>query len=255
MIGTTLGHYEILRKVGSGGMGDVYAARDTKLDREVALKILPPEVATDVERRKRFEREAKAAAKLSHPGIVTLHSVEEQGGEVFITMELVEGQPLAELTAKGPLDLDQMLDLARQIADAVATAHEHGITHRDLKPQNVVVTPDGVAKVLDFGLAKFTEEKADPATTHMATASVTTGDGRILGTPAYMSPEQAEGKPVDHRTDVFSLGVVFYEMATGRRPFEGDSAMSMCSRTRRRASASCGPSCRRGWRESSIAVW
>ena len=230
MVGTTLGHYRIVRKLGSGGMGDVYVGLDEKLGREVALKVLPAEFARDPERRSRFEREARAAAALNHPSIVTIHSVEEAGGEIFITMELVEGETLASLLSAGPLALGRVLDIGVPLVEAMAAAHERGIVHRDLKPQNVIVTRDGVAKILDFGLAKFARAGADDGvSSDMPTASLTTSVGHILGTPAYMSPEQAEGKGVDQRTDIFSFGIVLYEMAAGQRPFQGDSAMGIIS--------------------------
>ena len=230
MVGTTLGHYRIVRKLGSGGMGDVYVGLDGKLGREVALKVLPAEFARDPERRSRFEREARAAAALNHPSIVTIHSVEEAGGEIFITMELVEGETLASLLSAGPLALGRVLDIGVPLVEAMAAAHERGIVHRDLKPQNVIVTRDGVAKILDFGLAKFARAGAeDGVSSDMPTASLTTSVGHILGTPAYMSPEQAEGKGVDQRTDIFSFGIVLYEMAAGQRPFQGDSAMGIIS--------------------------
>ena len=231
MIGSKIAHYEIGRKLGSGGMGDVFAARDTKLGREVALKVLPPDVAGDAERRQRFEREACAAAALNHPNIVTIHSVEEEDGECFLTMELVEGTPLADRIPSQGMPVEELLRVAASLTDAVATAHEAGIIHRDLKPANVMITTDGVVKVLDFGLAKLAPIR-EALAENMATVTagaITTGEGRVLGTPAYMSPEQAEGKKLDARTDVFSLGVVFYEMAVGKRPFGGDSTMSTIS--------------------------
>jgi eukaryotic-like serine/threonine-protein kinase len=230
LIGTTLGHYEIAREIGSGGMGVVYAARDTKLDRWVALKLLPPDLAEDPERRSRFEREARAAARLSHPQIVTLHSVEESDGTLFIDMELVDGTSLSELIATSVhgLPILQVLELGASIAEAVAEAHENGVIHRDLKPANILVTREGTAKVLDFGLAKIA--RSGPLTGPHPTNETQSVDGQVHGTPAYMSPEQAAGKSVDHRTDVFSLGIVLYEMATGRRPFTGDSTLSILSK-------------------------
>ena len=197
MIGTTLGHYRIVRHIGSGGMGEVYAAEDTKLGRQVALKVLPPRVADDPERRQRFEREARAAAALNHPGIVTLHSVDQAGDVVFLTMELVDGRALSNLVPKGGLPLERLLKIAIPLADAVAAAHQRGITHRDLKPANVMITTDDRVKVLDFGLAKLREEAGQPAIAATAATREVTGEGRILGTVAYMSPEQAEGKPAD----------------------------------------------------------
>jgi serine/threonine protein kinase len=224
--GTRLAHYEILSLLGEGGMGQVYRARDTKLQREVALKLLPADTAADPERRQRFEREARAVAALNHPNIVTIHSVDEVDGRLFLTMELVSGLPLSEMIGSGGLALDKLLKIAVPLADAVSTAHARGITHRDLKPANVMVTGDGQVKVLDFGLAKLLD--LSNASDRMVTEApdVITGQGRILGTIAYMSPEQAEGKPVDGRSDIFSLGVMLYEMATGARPFKGDTSLS-----------------------------
>ena len=225
MIGRRLAHYEVLDKIGAGGMGEVYRARDTRLERDVALKILPPGLAEDPERRDRFEREARAVAALRHPGIVTIHAVEEVEGVRFMAMELVEGRTLTKLIPAGGLPLDRFFDLAIPLADAVAAAHGKGITHRDLKPDNVMVEPDGRLKVLDFGLAKLLEIGLTSDETVAAGPHVTR-DGRIVGTVAYMSPEQAEGKPVDPRSDVFSLGIVLYEMITGERPFRGDTQIS-----------------------------
>ena len=228
MIGKTLLHYRILEKIGTGGMGEVYAAEDTKLHRRVALKILPPEVAGDPERLARFEREATAIAALNHPSIVTIHAVEEAEGLHFMAMELVEGKPLSALIAKRGLPMRDFFAIAIPLADAVAAAHLQGITHRDLKPDNVMVGGDGRVKVLDFGLAKLHGAPAgEDLSTAMPTKGVQTEAGVVMGTVAYMSPEQAEGKEVDPRTDVFSLGVVLYEMATGQRPFRGDTKISI----------------------------
>ena len=229
MIGQTVTHYKILEKIGSGGMGDVYLAEDTKLDRKVALKVLPPELAESEERRARFEREAKAIAALNHPNIVTVHSVEESDGVHFITMEFVKGKTLTELLPKRGFTISRFLELAIPLSDAVAAAHQEGITHRDLKPANVMVTDDGRIKVLDFGLAKPTGSSgSDPRDSDVPTQH-RTQEGRILGTVAYMSPEQAEGKPVDALTDIFSLGIVFYEMLTGERPFYGETPAATLS--------------------------
>jgi Tol biopolymer transport system component len=208
-------------------MGEVYVAEDTKLQRRVALKVLPEEMAADPERRARFEREARAVAALNHPNIVTVHSVEEADGVHFITMELVEGKTLAKMLPKNGFALSELLEIAIPLADAVSSAHRTGITHRDLKPDNIMVDGEGRLRVLDFGLAK----QRDPVgfgegATHAPTAAVETEEGKILGTVAYMSPEQAEGKAVDPRSDVFSLGTILYEMATGERPFRGDTSMS-----------------------------
>jgi serine/threonine protein kinase/tetratricopeptide (TPR) repeat protein len=227
--GARLGPYEILAPLGAGGMGEVYQARDPKLNRVIAIKVLPEATAADPDRRARFEREAQSAAALSHPNIVTIHSVEEADGVLFLTMEYVEGKPLSDLIVKGGLPLTQILSLAIPLADAVSAAHQRGITHRDLKPANVMVTADGRPKVLDFGLAKLANASpVDDGLTGLATAALT-GEGRIVGTVAYMSPEQAEGKPIDHRTDIFSLGVMLYELTTGERPFQGDTSISVLS--------------------------
>jgi serine/threonine protein kinase/Tol biopolymer transport system component len=228
-VGSRLGHYVIEAMLGSGGMGVVYAAEDTKLGRRVALKVLPQSIALDPERRQRFEREARAVAALNHPNIVTVHSVEEDSGVIFLTMELVEGKMLSELIAPGGLTVDRILRIAIPLADAIAAAHERGIMHRDLKPANIMMASGGRVKVLDFGLAKLRDERLPGEGVTTLPAKELTGEGRILGTVAYMSPEQAEGKPIDHRSDVFSLGVVLYELATGERPFKGDTSVSVIS--------------------------
>jgi len=233
--GARIGPYEIIAPLGSGGMGEVYRARDPKLHRDVAIKILQELFAADPERRQRFEREARTVAALNHPGIVTVHSVESAGDLLFLTMELVEGKPLSDLIPAGGMSIAQILKLAIPLTDAVSSAHQRGITHRDLKPANVMVTDDGRVKVLDFGLAKLKEPDAEVAS--LPTQALT-GEGRIVGTVAYMSPEQAEGKPIDHRTDVFSLGIVLYEMATGQRPFKGDNSASIVASILRDSPAS-----------------
>jgi Tol biopolymer transport system component/predicted Ser/Thr protein kinase len=226
--GQTLGHYRIVRPLGRGGMGEVHLARDTKLDREVALKVLPADLARDPERRARFEREAKAVAALNHPNIVTVHSIEEVQGMHLITMEYVEGKTLTQLILKGGMALPGFLDVAIPLAEAMAAAHGQGITHRDLKPDNLMLGEDGRLRILDFGLAKLREETAAPtADTALPTKTMSTEPGMVLGTVAYMSPEQAEGKPIDSPSDVFSLGIVLYEMATGERPFQGDTGISI----------------------------
>ena len=212
-------------------MGEVFVAEDTRLNRRVALKVLSDLMAADPERRQRFEREAQAIAALNHPNIVTIHSVEEADGIPFLTMELVEGKPLGEVIPPRGLPVDMVLRVAIAISDAIAAAHQRGITHRDLKPANVIVTPEGRVKVLDFGLAKLQEAELTGQATDVTRVATTelTGEGRIIGTVSYMSPEQAEGKPVDHRTDIFSLGVMLHEMATGERPFKGDTNVSIIS--------------------------
>ena len=230
--GTRLGPYEIVALLGAGGMGDVYKARDPRLNRLIAIKLLPASGTNDPERRERFEREAQAVAALNHPGIVTIHSVEQADGQFFLTMELVEGRSLADAMPPTGLSLDRLLKIAIPVADAMAAAHQKGITHRDLKPANIMLGEGehaGRVKVLDFGLAKLAETPlAAAGATTMPTAPIT-GEGRILGTVAYMSPEQAEGKPIDARSDLFSLGVILYEMATGQRPFTGDTSISIIS--------------------------
>jgi len=229
VIGKTLNHYRVLEKLGSGGMGEVYLAEDTRLNRKVALKTLPALMASDPERQERFEREAQAVAALNHPNIVTIHSVEEADGLHFITMELIQGRTLSQLIPPKGLPLSRFFDFAIPMADAISAAHKRGITHRDLKPDNIMLTDDGRVKILDFGLVKLKEEGAGaPMATSLPTAELT-AEGRILGTAAYMSPEQAEGKPVDHRSDIFSLGVVLYLMVTGTKPFQGETRMSVLS--------------------------
>ncbi len=229
--GTRLGPYDIIAPIGAGGMGEVFRARDTKLNRDVAIKVLPAAVAQDAERRERFEREALALGALNHPGIVTVYAVESQDDTAFLAMELVEGRPLSDIIPRGGLPLGQMLRIGAAVADAVAAAHQKGITHRDLKPANIVIGAgehEGRVKVLDFGLAKGTPTTPGGGISQLPTA-VATGEGRILGTVAYMSPEQAEGKAIDVRSDLFSLGVILYEMATGARPFTGDTNISVLS--------------------------
>jgi len=260
MIGETLGHYKILDLLGAGGMGEVYRAEDTTLDREVALKVLPAELSSDPDRLSRFEREAKTLAALDHPNIVTIYSVESaavgeglapsQAGASpaptatvrFLTMQLVEGKRLSELIPKGGMPLGRIFDITIPLADALAAAHDKGVIHRDLKPANIMVTDDGRVKVLDFGLAKLlaakgsdvgapltgAREGASPSPSETPT-ELLTEEGRILGTVPYMSPEQLEGKTIDGRADIFSLGVVLFEMATGERPFKGDSSVSLIS--------------------------
>ena len=227
MIGESVHHYRILEKLGAGGMGDVYLAEDGKLKRKVALKVLPEAMASDPKRLARFQREAEAVAALNHPNIVTIYSVEEAGGVHFLTMELVEGGSLQELLQGTELELRKFFDVAIPLADALAAAHAKGITHRDLKPANVMVTEEGRVKMLDFGLSKFVE-RAEPASEESATRA-RTEDGLVVGTVPYMSPEQIEGKELDHRTDIFSLGILLYEMAAGERPFQGATPVSRMS--------------------------
>jgi Tol biopolymer transport system component len=227
----TLGHYRILEPIGEGGMGEVYAAEDTRLHRRIALKVLPRLLAGDPERRLRFEREAQAIAALNHPNIVTIHSVEEADGTPFLTMEMVEGKPLTDVIPRGGLPLPARLKMALASSDATAAAQQRGITHRDLKPANVMVTDEGRVKVLDFGVAKLRDLEIAAAGEDLTRGPTRqlTGEGKIIGTVAYMSPEQAEGKPVDPRSDIFAVGVLLHEMATGDRPFKGDTNVSIIS--------------------------
>lgn len=239
MIGRQLAHYAITAHLGSGGMGDVYQATDTKLGRSVALKFIPEAFAHDVESSTRFRREAKALASLNHPHIAAIHGLEEAEGRNFLVMEFVPGQTLAERISRRPLVLDDALNIARQIAEALEAAHEKGIVHRDLKPANVKITPDGKVKVLDFGLAKpgvdVTEEPGRASVGNTATKLATaTHEGTILGTPAYMAPEQARGLQVDRRADIFAFGCVLFEMLSGRRAFEGESGTEVISRVLQR---------------------
>ena len=227
--GTTLGPYEILSPIGAGGMGEVYKARDTRLDRTVAIKVLPEHVAADPDLKQRFEREAKTISSLNHPHICTLHDIGSQDGIDFLVMEYLEGDTLAQRLKKGALPLDQALTVAIEIADALDMAHRQGITHRDLKPGNIMLTTAG-AKLLDFGLAKLRQPGTVGAEGFSAATTQDeplTGRGTILGTLQYMAPEQLEGTEADHRTDIFAFGALVYEMATGQRAFTGDSQASL----------------------------
>src|SRR5436190_9670161 len=224
--GMRLGPYEVLAPLGAGGMGEVYRARDTRLDRDVAIKVLPDLFATDSDRLARFEREARTLAALNHPNIAHIHGLEDSGGARALVMELVEGPTLADRIAQGPLAIDEALPIAKQIADALEAAHEQGIIHRDLKPANVKVRQDGTVKVLDFGLAKALDP---PSSSSLLSQSPTltlgaTMMGVVLGTAAYAAPEQARGKAVDRRADIWAFGCVLFEMLTGRRALEGEDA-------------------------------
>jgi len=227
LIGRTLSHYHITAAIGAGGMGEVYRANDTKLGRDVALKVLSAQMAHDPNRLARFQREARSVAALNHPHIVTIFSVEEAEGVHFLTMELVEGQSLERLIPAGGLPVERIVEIASALADALTAAHEKGIVHRDLKPANVMLTDDGRVKVLDFGLAK--DVRAGRSSDATQTFAGQTAMGVVMGTPTYMSPEQVAGRVLDHRTDIFSLGVILYEMASGRRPFEGASSAELAS--------------------------
>jgi len=226
--GSRLGPYEVLSPLGAGGMGEVWKARDTRLGREVAVKVLPARLSASPELRERFEREAKTISALSHPQICALYDVGREGETEYLVMELLEGETLAERLSGGPLPLEQVLRYGVEMAGALDWAHRQGIVHRDLKPGNVMVTRSG-AKLLDFGLAKFAPSSASAAITDLSMQPTTpkkadlTAEGTILGTFQYMAPEQLEGKEADARTDIFALGAVIYEMATGKKAFSGDA--------------------------------
>ncbi len=221
--GSRLGAYEVLTPLGAGGMGEVFRARDTKLRREVALKILPETFAADPDRRARFTREAHVLASLNHPNIAAIYGIEEADGLTALVLELVEGPTLADRIARGPVPIDEASKIAAQIADALDAAHERGIVHRDLKPANIKVTDEGRVKVLDFGLAKaLTDDAAPDASMSPTMTGVASRLGVIVGTASYMSPEQAKGKLVDKRTDIWAFGCVLYEMLTGQRAFAGE---------------------------------
>jgi serine/threonine protein kinase len=223
--GQTLNFYEILGPLGAGGMGEVYRAKDTRLEREVAIKVLPEELADDEGRLRRFEREAKTLASLNHPNVAGIHGVDQVDDVCFLALELVPGEDLAARLSRGPLPVDEAVDVCRQMAEGLEAAHEAGVVHRDLKPANVRITPDGVVKILDFGLAKPIRPQATEEGVSRAESDsfLVTEEGLVLGTPTYMSPEQARGKVVDRRTDIWAFGCVLYECLTGKRPFEGEA--------------------------------
>ncbi len=222
LVGQVVGHYEVTRRIGAGGMGVVYEAKDTRLGRIVALKALAPQFTHDPSRRERLKREAQATAGLNHSGIATVFALEQIDSHMYLATEFVPGQTLRDELARGPLPLRRVLDVGVAVARALAAAHDHGVIHRDLKPENVMALPGGGVKILDFGLARLRNQaSSEPALT---------GDGTILGTPAYMSPEQIRGQAVDGRSDIFALGVLLFELATGRHPFSGSDSASTLAR-------------------------
>jgi len=221
--GTSLGPYQILAPLGSGGMGEVYRARDTRLGRDVALKVIPAELARDPNRIKRFELEARAAGALTHPNVCAIHDVGTHEGSPFVVMELLEGESLRQRITAGPIPARKAIDYAAQAAQGLAAAHDKGIVHRDLKPENLFVTKDGRVKVLDFGLAKLTRPEVLDSAGEKPDSVAPTQTGAILGTVGYMAPEQVRGQVADHRSDLFALGAILYELLTGKRAFHGAS--------------------------------
>src|SRR5215831_6012119 len=230
VIGATISHYRVLEKLGSGGMGVVYKAEDTRLGRFVALKVLADDVADDQQFRDRFAREARTASALNHPNICTIHDVGEEDGRVFIAMEFLDGMPLSDLISSGPVDLERLLEVGIQVAEGLNSAHMEGVVHRDIKPPNIFITKSGRIKIMDFGLAKRAASKRALAAASWAETLVSvegeyiTSGGAALGTVPYMSPEQVRGEELDVRTDLFSFGAVLYEMVTGVLPFRGETS-------------------------------
>jgi serine/threonine protein kinase len=224
--GTRLGPYEILTPLGAGGMGEVYRARDARLDRDVAVKVLPQEIGHDADRAARFKREAKALAALQHPNILAIHDVGEEAGTFFVVTELLEGQSLRDRLASGPVPAKEAVALAAQVVRGLGAAHAKGVVHRDVKPENLFLMRDGTVKILDFGLSRSVSPSGEE---DAATRSVMTSPGTVMGSVGYMSPEQVRGQQADHRSDLFSLGTVLAEMLTGRRVFQRDSAVETMS--------------------------
>src|SRR5262245_59411086 len=227
--GTKLGRYEIRSKLGAGGMGEVYQGRDTQLGRDVAVKVLPTTVSTDPDRLRRFEQEACAASALNHPNILVVHDIGAHDGAPYVVSELLEGETLRKRIGGTPLAQRRAIDYALQITNGLAAAHGKGIIHRDLKPDNIFITNDGRAKILDFGLAKLTQLDGNQSQTDLPTRRVDTDPGVVMGTVGYMSPEQLQGRPLDQRSDIFSFGAILYEMLSGRRAFHGESAAETMS--------------------------
>src|SRR5499426_3253676 len=225
MIGQALSHYLITTKLGAGGMGEVYRARDTRLSREAAIKILPVSFANDADRLLRFEQEARATSALNHPNILTVHDIGTHEGAPYIVAELLEGEELRAHLNEGALPVRKAIEYSQQITAGLAAAHEKGVVHRDLKPENLFVTRDGRVKILDFGLAKLKTQQVGAADSQAPTQKKITDPGTVMGTVGYMSPEQVCGQETDHRSDIFAFGVVLYEMLSGQRPFRQDSAV------------------------------